>query len=147
MYTHPAAGWRIRPFSRRDYRPCYQLLRDCLTEFPWRSPAAPYLRKLFNSLPSARAWVAEEPNAGVVGFLTLRPEVCYIDHLFVARDWRLCGVGRGLLDVARQETGRPLSLDVDMQNVNARKAYEALGWKVGARTGSAKAEQIRLIGP
>ncbi|RAN37573.1 GNAT family N-acetyltransferase [Hyphomonas pacifica] len=102
---------------------------------------------MFNSLPSARAWVAEEPNAGVVGFLTLRPEVCYIDHLFVARDWRLCGVGRGLLDVARQETGRPLSLDVDMQNVNARKAYEALGWKVGARTGSAKAEQIRLIGP
>lgn len=147
MYTHPAAGWQIRAFERRDYRPCYQLFRDCLRDFPWRGSASPYLRQLFNSLPTARAWVAEEPRAGVVGFLTLRPESAYVDHLFVEQDWRLCGVGKGLLEVARAEMGRPLSLDVDTQNTRARQAYEALGWKVTARTGKPRAEQIRLIGP
>ena len=102
---------------------------------------------MFNSLPTARAWVAEEPQAGVVGFLTLRPDSGYVDHLFVAPDWRLCGVGRGLLHVGRDVMGEPLLLDVDAQNSPARKAYEALGWKDFARTGEAGNEQIRLIGP
>lgn len=147
MYVHPGAVWHIREFERRDYRPCYQLFRDCLKEFPWRGPAAPYLRQLFNSLPTARAWVAEEPQAGVVGFMTMRPQSGYVDHLFVDRDWRLCGVGRGLLQVGREEMDQPLLLDVDAQNLAARKAYEALGWRVMARTGDDNREQIRLIGP
>ena len=147
MYTHSGAGWHIRDFERRDYRPCYQLFRGCLQEFPWRGPAAPYLRQLFNSLPTARAWVAEEPQAGIVGFLTLRPDSGYVDHLFVAQDWRLCGVGRGLLHVGREDMGQPLLLDVDAQNTAARDAYEALGWKVLAKAGEAGHEQIRLIGP
>ena len=147
MYTHPAAGWHIRPFERRDYRPCYKLFRDCLREFPWRGAATPYLRQLFNSLPTARAWIAEEPNAGVIGFLTLRPDSGYIDHLFIDADWRLCGVARGLLEVARGQMAMPLSLDVDVQNTAARRAYEALGWKIVARAGKAKADQIRLISP
>lgn len=147
MYTHPAAGWHIRPFDRMDYHPCYRLFRDCLKDFPWRGPMGPYLRQLFNSLPSAKAWVAEEEQAGVVGFLTLRKESAYVDHLFVHRDWRFCGVARGLLEVARNEMGCPLNLDVDTKNTGARQAYEALGWKVVARAGGEKSDQIRLVGP
>ena len=147
MYTHSGAGWQIRDFERKDYRPCYKLFRDCLREFPWRGAAAPYLRQLFNSLPTARAWVAEEPQAGVIGFVTMRPDSGYIDHLFVAQDWRFCGVGRGLLHVGREVMGKPLLLDVDGQNTAARRAYEALGWKVFAKAGESGHEQIRLIGP
>ena len=147
MYTHSGAGWQIRDFERKDYRPCYKLFRDCLREFPWRGAAAPYLRQLFNSLPTARAWVAEEPQAGVIGFMTMRPDSGYIDHLFVAQDWRFCGVGRGLLHVGREVMGKPLLLDVDGQNTAARRAYEALGWKVFAKAGESGHEQIRLIGP
>ena len=58
MYTHSGAGWHIRDFERRDYRPCYQVFRECLREFPWRGPAAPYLRQLFNALPTAMARIA-----------------------------------------------------------------------------------------
>ena len=94
MYTHPAAGWHIRPFERPDYHPSYRLFRDCLKDFPWRGPMGPYLRQLFNSLPSSKAWVAEEEQAGVIGFLTLRKESAYVDHLFVHRDWRFCGVAQ-----------------------------------------------------
>ena len=82
-----------------------------------------------------------------LGFLTLRPDSGYVDHLFVAQDWRLCGVGRGLLHVGREDMGQPLLLDVDAQNTAARDAYEALGWKVLAKAGEAGNEQIRLIGP
>ena len=147
MYTHSGAGWHIRDFERRASRPCYQVFRECLREFPWRGPAAPYLRQLFNTLPTAMALVAEEPQAGVIGFMTLRPDTGYVDHLFVANDWRLCGVARGLLHVGRDRMGQALILDVDAQNTSARDAYEKLGWKVFARAGEASAEQIRLIGP
>lgn len=147
MYTHTGAGWHIRDFDRRDYRACYQIFRDCLRELPWRGPAAPYLRQLFNSLPTARAWTAEEPQAGVVGFMTLRRGSGYVDHLFVAPDWRFCGVGRGLLQVGRDQMGQPLLLDVDAPNLAARRAYEALGWKTFAKAGDTGQEQIRLVGP
>lgn len=147
MYTHRAAGWHIRRFQRSDYRPTLYLFRDCLEAFPWRGAPAPYLRQFFNTIPTAEKWVVEEPNAGVIGFLTMRPESAYVDHLFVHEDWRFCGVARGLLEVAREAAGRPLSLDVDTQNVNARKAYEALGWKVVAKAGGDASEQIRLVGP
>ena len=66
----------------------------------------------------------------------------YVDHLFVHEDWRFCGIGRGLLHVARAEAGEPLELDVDIQNVQGRKAYLALGWhETGKRS---KRGNIRL---
>ena len=147
MYTHAGAGWSIRPFTRNDRIACLHIFRDSVRAFPWRGDWQAYLPVLQNAFASARVLVAQEPSAGVIGFLTFKMATGYVDHLFVHDDWRLCGVGRGLLEVARQETGTPLSLDVDMQNVSARKAYEALGWNVGAKTGKAKADQIRLIGP
>jgi GNAT superfamily N-acetyltransferase len=72
----------------------------------------------------------------------------YIDHLFVATDWRFCGVARGLLEVARQSASGALSLDVDTENMGARRAYEALGWQVVASTTTnTKARQMRLVSP
>ena len=72
----------------------------------------------------------------------------YVDHLFVDEDWRLCGVGRGLLEVARYEAARPLILDVDMQNVAARRAYEKLGWHVVVDAKPLRpGQQVRLVSP
>ncbi|WP_291199771.1 GNAT family N-acetyltransferase [Hyphomonas sp.] len=103
---------------------------------------------LRRALSPQAAWVAEEPDAGIVGFLTLQPLQDYIDHLFVDTDWRFCGVARGLLEVARQGATGALSLDVDTENMGARRAYEALGWQVVASTGSTgKARQMRLVSP
>ena len=84
---------------------------------------------------------------GLVGFLTLERSKAYVAHLFVDRDWRLCGVAAGLLDVARDLARSPLQLDVDIQNEAAFRAYKKLGWseKVGATT--ARPEQRRLTGP
>lgn len=115
---------------------------------PWRARHRGQHLALRRALEGQPAWVAEEPNAGIIGFLTLQVPADYIDHLFVDEDWRFCGVARGLLEVARREAEGPLSLDVDTENLTARRAYEALGWQVVASTGSAgRARQMRLVGP
>lgn len=148
MYTHAGAGWHIRDYKTTDGQACMSIFMACLRKFPWRGAPRPYVARLIRALPGSRIWVAEEANAGIVGFLTLQPGEAYIDHLFVHEDWRFCGVGRGLLDVARAEAGRPLTLDVDTQNFGARKAYEALGWKIVASAGdSGGRSQIRLVSP
>jgi GNAT superfamily N-acetyltransferase len=148
MYSHAGAGWTIRPFNRNDRIPCLRIFRDCLRAFPWRGDWQAFLPTLQNAFASARVFVATEPSAGVIGFLTVNVATGYVDHLFVHEDWRLCGVGRGLLDVAHGEAGKPLTLDVDMQNTAARKAYENMGWRVVADAPPLRPrQQIRLVSP
>ena len=97
MYQHAGAGWSIRPFTAADAGPCLAIFRECLTQMPWRIRNRDQYMILRRSLTPLNAWVATEPDAGVIGFLTLQLAQDYIDHLFVDPDWRLCGVARGLL--------------------------------------------------
>jgi GNAT superfamily N-acetyltransferase len=148
MYKHAGAGWSIRPFGAADGGACLAIFRDCLTGMPWRVRNRGQYMILRRALGPQNAWVAEEPEAGIIGFLSLQLPQDYIDHLFVDPDWRFCGVARGLLEVARQGAAGTLSLDVDAENLGARRAYEALGWQEVASTGSAgKARQMRLVSP
>lgn len=148
MYIHFGAGWSIRPLEAADIAGCRDIFTDCLLTMPWRGSHRGQHLALRRALESQPGWIAEEPNAGIIGFLTLQPPADYVDHLFVDEDWRLCAVARGLLKVARQEAHGPLSLDVDTENLVARRAYEALGWQVVASTGGVgRARQMRLVGP
>jgi len=148
MYRHAGAGWSIRPFVATDAGACLAVFRDCLTDMPWRARNRGQYLILRRALTPPNAWVAAEPEAGVIGFLTIQRVQDYIDHLFVDPDWRFCGVARGLLEVARQSATGALSLDVDEENIGARRAYEALGWQVVASTTAAsKARQMRLVSP
>lgn len=139
----------IRPLETADIPQCRDIFTDCLSDMPWRDRHRGQHLALRRALESQPAWVAEEPNAGVIGFLTLQMPTDYVDHLFVDADWRFCGVARGLLEVARRDADGPLSLDVDTENVDARRAYEALGWQVVASTddGTGRSRQMRLVGP
>jgi GNAT superfamily N-acetyltransferase len=149
MYKHPGAGWSVRPYQAADSNACLAIFRQCLIDMPWRVRNRAQYMILRRALGPDNAFIAEEPEAGIIGFLTLQRPQDYIDHLFVDDDWRFCGVARGLLDVARQHSAGPLSLDVDAENLGARRAYEALGWQVVASTSgsSGKARQMRLVSP
>lgn len=148
MYTHAGAGWSIRPFEPADAGACLAIFRDCLTDMPWRVRNRGQYMILRRALGPQNALVAEEPDAGIIGFLTLQMAQGYVDHIFVDRDWRFCGVARGLLEVARAHVDGTLSLDVDTENLGARRAYEALGWQVVASTtANGKARQMRLVSP
>ncbi|MCR9196393.1 MAG: GNAT family N-acetyltransferase [Hyphomonas sp.] len=147
LYSHPGAGWSIRHWRRDDYPQIEVIFRECLTAFPWRASVREEVLRLRQALSANIAFVAEEKSAGVVGFLTLEQGKAYVPHVFVDGDWRFCGVGSGLLQVARNFVGRPLQLDVDIQNAAAIEAYTALGWKERAKVGRGAREQVRLVGP
>lgn len=148
MYRHTGAGWIIRPFNRNDRIACLRIFSDCLRAFPWRGHWQAYLPVLQDAFVASRTLVADEPSAGVVGFVTVQVRNGYVDHLFVQEDWRLCGVGRGLLDVARSEAAKPLILDVDTQNMAARRAYEKMGWQVAVDAKPMRpGQQVRLVSP
>ena len=115
--------------------------------FPWRGPERDEVLRLRQTLSAIVAFVSVEKRAGVVGFLTLEQGKAYVPHVFVDPDWRLCGVGSGLLQVARGFVGQPLRLDVDIQNESAIEAYTALGWREQAKVGRGRHDQVRLIGP
>ena len=93
MYTHKGAGWSIRPYAAGDGSACVAIFRDCLADFPWRGDWRAFLPPLHAALINSRALVAVEPQAGLVGFLTLQTPSAYVDHLFVREDWRFCGIG------------------------------------------------------
>ncbi len=147
LMTHPGAGWRIRSYQGVDHVQLEALFLDCLEDFPWRAKPADEIIRLRQTMKSSLCLVADEEQAGLVGFLTLERDKAYVPHLFVHRDWRFCGVASGLLDVARDLARASLQLDVDIQNDSALRAYKALGWveKVGATT--SRPEQRRLTGP
>jgi GNAT superfamily N-acetyltransferase len=148
---HKGAGWSVRRWDRSDHPGIDRIFRQCLPAFPWRSSPSVEVNRLRQTLLAADVFVAEEPLAGLIGFLSLEPLTAYVPHLFVAPDWRLCGVARALLEVARSETGRPLQLDVDALNEPAMRFYRRLGWRIRApadrRGGVIRRGQVRLLGP
>lgn len=145
--THRAAGWKIRLRMAADDESIEAVFRDCLSDFPWRPSHDVELIRLRGTVSANHCLVAHESKAGIVGFLALERRKAYVSHLFVKHDWRFCGVGAGLLQVARDMARAPLVLDVDIQNEAAFKAYRAMGWteKVGPKPG--RDGQIRLSGP
>lgn len=146
MLTHVSAGWEIRPHSRDDHTDIERVFSDCLYDFPWRD-ALKELEALHYSLRNASVLVASEPQAGVVGFLILHAGTRYFSHLFVERDWRLCGIAQGLLQVARGVAGGPLQLDVDTLNESAIATYRKLGWTEMVEHGRLGYRQTRFQGP
>lgn len=147
LLSHPGAGWSVRHWRREDYPRIEVIFKDCLKAFPWRGLERDEIMRLRQTLSANVAFVAVEKQAGVVGFLTLEQGKAYIPHVFVDLEWRLCGVGSGLLKVARSFVGQRLQLDVDVQNESAIEAYLALGWRERAKFERGRNEQLRLIGP
>jgi len=145
--SHPGAGWTIRRAQSGDRGDIEALFVDCLKAFPWRGSAPEELARMRRTILACEVFVAEEKGAGLVGFLTLETLNTYVPHIFVHEDWRFCGVGAGLLEVARDITAQPLRLDVDRMNTKAQAAYQAMGWTVVTPAGGRASDQIRLVGP
>jgi len=147
--NNPAAGWGIRLFKSGDAVGMKRVFEGCLRDFPWRGSILSEWRNLKASAKGSDILVAEEPSAGIVGFMVIDFSKSYISHVFVDIDWRLCGIGRAFLDIARETTGKSLALDVDEDNTAAQHAYKALGWQVvaPAKSEGAGYRQIRMVSP
>lgn len=77
-------------------------------------------------------WVLAEEDEGLVGFLGLAGHS--IEALFLEPGRRREGSGRRLVEHAQKINGGALTVDVNEQNDDARRFYDALGFTVVART-------------
>lgn len=147
MLDHPAAGWRIRAYESRDRAACRSVFQTCVEEFEWLNRGQPAPERFARPSSGLRTYVAEVDPAGPVGFIMFSLPAGYVHYLLVEPDWRFCGIGRALLQVARKAAGGPLYLDTDVENVRARAAYRAFGFsESGTRTDEGR-RLVRLVGP
>jgi putative acetyltransferase len=83
------------------------------------------------ALVELELWVLCTDAGALVGFLGLSG--AKVEALFLAPEFRRCGGGRMLLDHARQLKG-VLTVDVNEQNPEAVRFYEACGFAVVGRS-------------
>lgn len=76
-------------------------------------------------LPSNDVWVVEI-NQRPVGFMAMHHD--FIDHLYIDPDYQRRGIGKALLDFARQRSPEHVWLYTLQANVNARAFYEKNGF-------------------
>lgn len=83
------------------------------------------------ALVELELWVLCSDAGLPIGFLGLSGSK--VEALFLAPEYRRCGGGRMLLDHARRHKG-PLTVDVNEQNPEAVRFYEACGFAVVGRS-------------
>jgi putative acetyltransferase len=76
-------------------------------------------------------WVVCPEEGPPVGFMALSG--AKVEALFIAPEWQRRGIGRRLLEHARGLKG-PLTVDVNEQNPEAVRFYEACGFVVVGRS-------------
>lgn len=82
-------------------------------------------------VPDAQLWVAQDSEAGPVGFMGLTGS--HVDSLFVDPDVRGKGIGTMLLAHARAMAGA-LTVDVNEQNAQAVGFYRKMGFEQTGRS-------------
>jgi len=118
-----------------------RLLDDFNREFRTATPGIGVLKGRLQRLlgqSDVVAVLADDPAVGLA-VLTLRPNVWYdgpvalLDELYVVPEWRGQGIGSVLLEAAEQFTrgrgGELLEINVDGEDVGARRFYERHGYR------------------
>jgi GNAT superfamily N-acetyltransferase len=121
----------VRPYRDEDRRAVARLWQDS-----WRSTGLPVARHATEDMNFERieaelaaGWVvhlAWESEA-LAGFLALKPATGCLDQLFVAPSAQGTGVGRALLDLAKQSLPDGFWLRTAVANTRARRFYERNG--------------------
>ncbi len=118
-----------------------RLLDDFNREYDTPTPGVDVLTGRLQRLLAGDRVVALLPDGGDVGLalLTLRPNVWYegpvglLDELYVVPDLRGGGIGTALLhgseQVVRDRGGDVLEINVDGDDVDARRFYERHGYR------------------
>ena len=134
------SGARPRRATTADAAVVAQLLHDFNVEFSTPSPGPDALRSRLTLLlvgDDVVVLLVGEPASGLA-VLSFRPNVWYegpvaiLDELYVSPDLRGRGLGSALLDAAcdllRDRAGTLMEINVDGEDTDARRFYEARGF-------------------
>lgn len=149
--AQPTESFPVRAASPADAAALGQLLDEFNREYGDPTPGVEILAGRIERLlggTTTFALLAGEPPVGFA-LLSLRPNVWYdgpvavLDELYVAPALRSRGLGSALLTAAeqavRQRGGELLEINVDGEDVDARRFYERHGY---ANTEPGKTEQL-----
>lgn len=132
---------QVRRAEIADTAVVARLLDDFNREFDTPTPGVGVLDSRLRGLlaqGAVVAFLAEDPAVGLA-VLTLRPNVWYdgpvglLDELYVVPSRRSQGIGSRLLEAAEEFTrgsgGELLEINVDGEDVDARRFYERHGYR------------------
>jgi GNAT superfamily N-acetyltransferase len=82
--------------------------------------------------PSGNWWIARQGSGPIAGYMSIYGDE--IDHLYVMPGYQRRGIGRALLNKAKELSPHRLALFTFQKNANARAFYEANGFRAVAFT-------------
>ena len=88
-----------------------------------------YVRDIF--IGQTEAWVAVDDER-IVGVMSLKPG--WVEQLYIATDAQGQGIGRRLLDLAKERSDGELQLWTFQVNARARRFYERNGFTIAEMT-------------
>jgi putative acetyltransferase len=86
-------------------------------------------------VPAATIIIAERDGV-MIGLVTIERETGYLDQLMVAPEIWGCGIGRMLLDEAKQLSPAKIELHVNQDNERAIRLYAKAGFSVTGESAS-----------
>lgn len=121
--------WTIRPACALDTTDLADIYRDGRRQTVAAvDPATLDVADFVRDTHGERLWVAEAPDGGIAGFLSLWAADDFIHMLYVRRAWQRHGVGTALLRALPDWPARPYRLKCLVANTQARRFYGAQGF-------------------
>lgn len=135
-------GFFIAPAVLNDIQAVAQLHRHvrktCLPYLPdLHTPAEDLTFFRDHVFPNSRIWLART-GGQLIGFAAVKQD--WLDHLYVDPSWHGQGVGRALLETAKQGVSE-LNLWTFQMNAQARRFYERQGFILVEMTDGAANEE------
>jgi GNAT superfamily N-acetyltransferase len=129
----------IRSADPVDLPKCAQIINDWIDKTAWmpRVASAEEIAANFDaSLLKNRFFRVAEIRQEVCGYLSLDPTEHHIHGLYISHKYRGIGVGKALLDVAKESFPDFLKLAAFQANRKARQFYEREGFvEIGVSDG------------
>lgn len=138
--TAPDDKVQLRPMQPQDVTSVAKIyLTSRQAYFPWvKNPQYADFERVSVGEQVQVAVVAGE----IVGFAALSEWDSFLHLLFVKIGWQQQGVGKLLLNWARQRAQQPLELKVVQENVAAQRFYEREGFQIVARDDFAQPRNV-----
>ncbi|QAT39459.1 GNAT family N-acetyltransferase [Clostridium sp. JN-9] len=118
----------VQKAQKKDYDELRKIFFNTRQEsFTWVKHGSIKLEDFDSSTEGELILTAKIDNE-IVGFASIWEEDKFIHNLFVASNFKKCGVGKAMINQSAKVVGLPLTLKCVKANVNALHFYLSQGW-------------------